>query len=204
MITAAQIAELRAVSDDYPETARLKSLFAQLRRERDPLFLTQSEFDDVLRWKLRGQYGRSQLRRQGNIEAVVRTVTRAALTIAHDDPEYELELRVAILCALRGVSVPVASSVLTLVYPQEYAVIDFRVWRQLFGEERRQFGISEYKRYLREVRRLAEELGWTVQEVDLAIWAYDMKHSRGSDQGILRKPQGSTEDREPCVSSASI
>ncbi len=180
MIKASEVAELRTVSEDYPETQRLMSLFARLRQERDPLFLTLSEFDEVLRWKLRGQYGRSHLRRQGNTESVIQTVTGAALSLSHKDPEYELELRVAILCALRGVSVPVASAVLTLVFPQSYGVVDFRVWRQLFGEERRQFGISEYKRYLKKVCALAEELNWTVQEVDLAIWAYDMKHGGGS------------------------
>ena len=96
-----------------------------------------------------------------------------ALTITHPDPGYELELRVGLLCTLRGVGVPVASAILALVYPEEYGVIDFRVWRQVFGEERSMFSISDYKRYLHEIHKLAKELAWTVQEVDLAIWGYD-------------------------------
>lgn len=85
-------------------------------------------------------------------------------------------MRVGILCALRGVGVPVASAVLALAFPDEYAVIDFRGWRQVFGEDRRQFGVGDYKRYLGEVRRLARELEWPVQEVDLAIWHYDTRN----------------------------
>lgn len=72
-----------------------------------------------------------------------------------------------------GVGVPVASAVLALVFPEKYAVIDFRGWRQVFGEERTTFSVSDYRRYLREIRRLALELEWCVQEVDLAIWEYD-------------------------------
>jgi len=140
------------------------------------IFLTAAEFDEILKWKLRRQYGRQCSLRAANTDEVIRVVTGLALTIAHNDKDYELELRVGILCALRGVGVPVASAVLALVYPDEYAVIDFRGWRQVFDEEPTGFSISGYKRYMQEVRRLSQELGWPAQEVDLAIWEYDRRH----------------------------
>jgi len=176
MITSIQLVAYQTSSDDYELTERLKARFAQLRQERKPLFLTSEEFEEILRWKLRGQYGRQRERREANTEEVIRVVTGAALTATHPDEEYETELRVGILCALRGVGVPVASAVLALVFPEKYAVIDFRGWRQVFGEEKTTFSIADYKRYLREIRRLADELGWPVQEVDLAIWEYDRTH----------------------------
>lgn len=55
---------------------------------------------------------------------------------------------------------------------RKYAVIDFRGWRQVFSEERTTFSISDYRRYLREIKRLVAELGWLAQEVDLAIYTY--------------------------------
>ncbi len=173
MITAAELIPYRTSSDDYDVTERLKAQFARLRRERSPLYLTPEEFDEILRWKLRSQYGRQEERRKANTEEVIQTVTGAALSVTHPDEGYETELRLGILCSIRGVGVPVASAVLALVFPEKYAVIDFRGWRQVFGQERRTFLIADYKRYLREVRRLATELGWPVQEVDMAIWAYD-------------------------------
>ena len=176
MITASQIAHLRTSSDDFSEPERLKAKFAQLRAERRPFFLTKTEFDEILKWKLRQQYGRQRRLRQKNTDELIRAVTGLALTITHDDKDYELGLRVDILSALRGVGVPVASAVLALVYPDEYAVIDFRGWRQVFDEERTSFYPSHYKRYLQEMRRLSRELGWPVQEVDLAIWEYDRRH----------------------------
>lgn len=177
MITAAQIAPLRTVAVDYEETRRLKEKLARVRRERQPLYSTAAEFEKILQWKLGQQIGRQRKRRSANTEEIIRAVTGLALTIAHSHKEYELELRMGILCSLRGVAVPVASAVLALLFPEEYAVIDFRGWRQVFGEGETVFSIPKYKRYLREVRRLADELGWPVQEVDHAIWEYDRRNS---------------------------
>lgn len=173
MLPSTQLVPYRTSSDDYTQTERLKTKFVRLRRERQSLYLTPEEFDAILHWKLRSQYGRGKARRIANTEAVVRTVTGAAFSITLPDEDYEIELRLGLLCCMRGVGVPVASAVLALVFPEKYAVIDFRGWRQVFNEERRAFSIADYKRYLRAVSRLAEELGWPVQEVDLAIWEYD-------------------------------
>ena len=177
MITAAQIAPLRAASIDYEETEQLKAKLAQVRRERQPLYLTATEFEEILQWKLGQQIGRQRDIRAANTEDIIRAVTGLALTITHADKEYELELRMNIFCSLRGVGVSVASAVLALVFPGEYAIIDFRGWRQIFGEEQSIFSIPDYKKYVREIRRLADELGWPVQEVDHAIWEYDRRNS---------------------------
>jgi len=176
MITASQIAGLRTSSIDFDETQRLKAELAQLLVKRDPFFLTAVEFDEILKWKLRAQHARQQARRAANTDEVIRSVTGLALTISHSDKDYELELRVGILCALRGVGVPVASAVLALVFPEEYAVIDSRGWRQVFDQEKTTFSVCDYKRYLDEIRRLSHQLGWSPQEVDLAIWEYDRRH----------------------------
>jgi len=167
MIGAAQLKSLGPVSD--PETDGLKKMFARLRAERRPLFLTKDEFDRVLKWKLRRQFNRQLARRAANTEDIIRAVTGLALTIDHNDPEYQLELRLGLLCCLRGVEVPVASAVLALAFPEEYAVIDFRVWRQMFGEEKSTFSIPDYQKYLGKICLLARELGWPVQQVDMAI-----------------------------------
>lgn len=187
MIRADQLIPYKNLSSEYDLTERLKAQFARLRCERHPLYLTSEEFDEILRWKLRGQYGRQEERRKANTEDVVRTVTGAALSITHPDEDYETELRVGLLCCIRGVGVPVASAILALVFPEKYAVIDFRGWRQVFDEVRTTFSVSDYKRYLREIKRLAAELGWAAQEVDLAIWEYDRVNGT---RPMLDKPAG--------------
>jgi hypothetical protein len=177
MITAAKIAPLRNQQIDLAYTEQLKAKLAQLRRERQPLYLTATEFEEILRWKLGQQIGRQREIRAANTDEVIRAVTGLALIITHDDKEYELELRVNILCTLRGVAIPVASAVLALVFPEEYAVIDYRGWRQVFGEGQGNYSLPGYKKYMGEIRRLAKELGWPVQEVDHVIWEYDRRRS---------------------------
>lgn len=178
MITASQISGLRVVeTDDYCEAKRLKRKYAKLRTERHPFFLMGEEFDEILKWKLGQQYNRQKKIRQFNTDEIIRSVTNLALNITHNDKDYEMELRIGILCVLRGVHIPVASAILALVFPYEYAIIDFRVWRQFFGEDKKNkvFSIGDYRRYMVEVRRLAQELGWHVQKVDYAIWEYDRR-----------------------------
>lgn len=175
MITPQEIAAVLKQGADYEWTERLKAKLAKLRLERRPFYLTASEFDEILHWKLGQQYERQQKLRAANSDEIIRAVTGPALTICHEDPEYQLELRMDILCALRGVSTPVASAILALTFPDQYAVIDFRVWRQLFDEERTTFFTPDYKKYMQKIRPLAEQLGWRVQEVDHAIWEYDRR-----------------------------
>jgi hypothetical protein len=177
MIAAGQIMPLRGRAQDEPETKVLKSRFAGVLAERRPFFLTKSDFERVLRWKLRGQYGRGAASRAIHTENVIREVTRAAFAVSSDDLEYELELRVGILTSLRGVAVPVASAALALTCPERYAVIDFRVWRQLFHNEKPTFTLGEYKKYMAAIHQLADELGWPPHEVDQAIWEYDRRRS---------------------------
>jgi hypothetical protein len=74
------------------------------------------------------------------------------------------------------VGVPVASAILALADPDRYCVIDFRGWRAMFGEKRPAFDIPSYIRYLSKIRQFSQELGWLVQETDLAIWEYDRRH----------------------------
>ena len=178
MISASQINDFGKKGIDYEETETLKKTFLILQNERASFYLTKTEFDQILRWKLRGQYSRQKERRSHNSEELIQKVTGFAFSIEHSDDEYELELKIRILTCLRGVGVPVASAILALVYPHEYAVIDYRGWRQVFGESKTTFTIPDYKRYLGELRLLSDELDWPIQEVDLAIWEYDRIHSK--------------------------
>lgn len=175
MIFATDIINLRYASDDYKKTEQLKTKFRLLKQERDPMFLTLTEFNEILMWKLRSQYGRQREIRQQNTDPIVRIVTGAAFIIKHDNNEYETELRLGVLTSIKGVAVPVASAILALVFPNDYCVIDFRGWRQVFNQEKNYFTNTDYRRYLAEVRKIAAEINWPVQEVDLAIWELDRR-----------------------------
>jgi hypothetical protein len=67
--------------------------------------------------------------------------------------------------------------VLAIVEPRKYGVVDFRAWRQMFGEKKVAFTVGDYTRYLSELRRLARELHWGVRDVDEAIWELDRRRN---------------------------
>jgi hypothetical protein len=180
MVTAQEIRHLRTASPDYEETERLKAKIHAMRMERDPLFLTGSELEGIFRWKLRSQYGRQSRLRLTNSDDGYRAITAAAFSIRLDDLDYEAELRLGTLTSLRGVGVPVASAILALADPDRYCVIDFRGWRAVFGQGRSYFEAKEYKMYSSAIRKLATELGWPMQEVDLAVWHLDQSRNPGA------------------------
>jgi len=175
MVKADDIRDLRTAARDYAETERLKQKLRTLRSQRDPFFLTGEDLEEVFCWKLGAQYGRQEALRSTNTQSAYKTVTTAAFAIRQADLDYEAELRLRILASLRGIGVPVASAILALADPDRYCVVDFRGWRAVFGEDRSTFEVAHYKRYAREIRVLASELHWPIQEVDLAIWALDQR-----------------------------
>jgi hypothetical protein len=172
---ACHIEKLLQNTDDNHETKRLLKKFTSLKSERAPFYLTAKEFEEVLRWKLRSQYGRTSEKRKRNTPTLIETVTKAAFSISHPDEEMETRFKLHMLRTLIGVETAVASAILALCYPERYGVVDFRIWRQLFGEERKYFTTSDYIQYLTVVRELAAKYGYTVQQIDQAIWQYDIE-----------------------------
>ena len=133
------------------ETNRLLEKFRAKGKNAGNVYLTYSELDEVLKWKLRGQYGRTVRYRQGLADETVRVVTRAAFGIGLQEKSMELRILTGVLTALPGVGVPVASAILALVDPEAYGVLDFRAWRQVFPKKRVDYSVSGYLRYMQKI-----------------------------------------------------
>lgn len=177
MIDPEQLRPLREAADDFKETERLKKVFRELRAQRVPFYLRSAELDEIFHWKLQGQYGRDAAQLNKNTETAYKTITCAAFDIREPDAEYEAKLRIGVLTSLHGVGIPVASAILALIDPDNYCVVDFRGWRAVFCEDRRSFGIKDYLRYLHKVKGFSAVLGWSPQEVDLALWELDRRQT---------------------------
>jgi hypothetical protein len=178
VIRVADIAGLRTAAEDFQETERLKADLKRLRKEREPFFLTKNDLTPIFKWKLRDQSGRVKRHLEKNSKRSYESITRAAFSIRDDDWKVEAELRIGVLTVLHGVGVPVASAILALADPDHYCVVDRLGWRAVFGKERTAFDVRSYISYLSEIRLLAEELGWSAQETDLAVWEYARKPRR--------------------------
>ena len=165
---------------------RYRSLAALLRRE---LALDEDPGTVALMRRLRhvkraGEFSRAELLRMGgwkspraaphyrkNSAARVRAVSRAALASRSEWRRLEL------LVGLEGVSVPVASAILTLIDPRRYGVLDIRVWQLLFAlgsvgwkPGGRGFTVRDWLHYLTLLRDHARRLGVPVRAVEYTLF----------------------------------
>ncbi len=174
------VQDLAERADDNGTTKKLVSLFRKLKKDREHFYLQLEELEEILKWKLRGQFGRQAKRRQANTSENVMTITKAAFAVTHTDKDIETTLKLKLLSTLSGVEIPVASAILTLCFPTQYSVIDFRNWRQVYKTEKQKtnYTTKEYVEYLKTIRSWAKEFGVTPQEIDLAIWQKDIEDQK--------------------------
>jgi hypothetical protein len=132
--------------------------------------LALQTFNDVLDWKLGRQRKRTDKHRRGNAAELIRELTGAFWRVQHCDPDKLLKIKLSVLQSIPGVGIGVASTILTLSDPAHFAIIDFRNWEVLYSEEKHGFSVSEYKKYLVDVRNLASQLNCDVQEIDFVLW----------------------------------
>lgn len=91
-----------------------------------------------------------------------------------------------LLRTLHGVSVPMASAILTLVDPSRYGVLDIRVWQLLFAMDSVStnprgvgFTFKNWHDYLRRLRDHAREMGVSARTVERTLFEYHRKVQQG-------------------------
>ncbi len=133
-------------------------------------YLSFTTYEKVLDWKLRKQRKRTEKYRSGITNELVQEISGCFNRVRHENEEIERKIKINILSAIPGVDIGVASAILTLAYPNIYAIIDFRVWKVLYGEDKHSFSIGDYGKYLIDVRKIAKSLNCDVQNVDFLLW----------------------------------
>lgn len=81
------------------------------------------------------------------------------------------------LCGLKGVGIPVASAILTMVSPEKYTIIDFRALEALGikrGDDEET--VDYYLEYLQICRSIAREHGIDLRTLDRALWQWSKEH----------------------------
>ena len=172
------------------------------RKDADPLFasisdaiasrdneLSVAELQRISQWKLQSSRNDSNVT-QNSTEAVTRQFQSALQ--ASTDAE-----AIRTLTELSGIGVPMASTVLTVARPSQYAIIDYRAFRGLAGvkpnllESKQYADYAEflehfrtylkspdaYEYYMRHVREIADTEDLSAREVDMALWAFDKEMS---------------------------
>jgi hypothetical protein len=173
-------AELQKLADEYWQKADEKehelekAAFeaGQAIRNGD---LTLANLEAIVRWKSE----RAVHYLIGNSNEKIRRVLAVATA-----PESTTEQAVNALTELHGVDIPVASAILAAIYPERYAVLDFRTLEAL-GHARHD--VRFYEEYLAFCNRLAESNivqpqsdlpGPTpLRTIDRALWEWTRSHT---------------------------
>ena len=161
-----ELLEDRLLRDEDAETA---NLIARLSHIREDGSVTRREFLEMCHWKS----PRPLRHYERNSEEEITKTFRAVLATRSERRRLEL------LTELRGVSVPTASAILTLIDPQRYGVIDIRVWQLLhaLGSVRtrpsgQNFDFKNWFHYLSKRRYFASELRVSVRCVERTLFEY--------------------------------
>jgi thermostable 8-oxoguanine DNA glycosylase len=158
------------------EDGATDALVRELRHVKRAGQFSRAEFIKMCRWKS----PRAVHHYERNAPATIRTKSRQLLRSR--DERHRLEL----LTSLKGVSVPTASAILTLIDPERYGVIDIRVWQLLFriGAVANKpggigFRFAEWERYLSILRHHARALGVPVRRVELTLFEHHRRRQTG-------------------------
>jgi hypothetical protein len=171
--TLATLLRRELVRHEHAATAALMDDLAGVRARG---WFTRREFVRMCRWKS----PRAQHLWRRNSPARIRRVSRAVLATHSERRRMEL------LTSLRGVGVPIASAILTLIDPRRYGVLDIRAWQLLFAirsvsaNQRGQgFTITQWEQYLSALRRHARSLGVSARTVEYTLFRCHRKFQQG-------------------------
>ena len=173
-----------ALAEEDPGT---RALIADLRHVKKRGEFSRGEFLRMSRWKS----PRAAPHYARNTAAQIRRVSRAVLAARSE------ARRIALLTSLHGVSVPVASAILTLIDPKRYGVLDIRVWQLLHAlgavdgkPGGRGFGAGDWESYLACLRPAARGLGVSVRIAEYTLFHCHRRFQLGRLYDPLRlKPR---------------
>lgn len=131
-------------------------------------------FQRIAEWKLRQQLGRTLKHRKKTTPELVALLSKCCWQAFHGDREVEARIRLHILTGLPGVGIGLASAILALTWPDEYGIVDFRVWEVLYRVEKKTFTETDWLRYMGDLWKLSLETGYPPQTIDYLLWkAYE-------------------------------
>jgi hypothetical protein len=152
-----------------------KAAFEAGEAIRNKSEFTLANLETIVRWK--SERTVHFLIRNSN-EEIARALTVAA------SPESSTDAAVKALLELHGVDIPVASAILTAIFPERYTVLDFRALEAL-GYARRD--VRFYEEYVAFCKRLAESNVVTPQSelpaptplraLERALWEWSRKYA---------------------------
>jgi thermostable 8-oxoguanine DNA glycosylase len=173
---------IKKYAEKYSDTGYSEEIFNIGKDviKRNPIFLTKSEFNQICAWKLSSfPFNKHYINNSEDriIEQSKKAFSKIITKQLLNDEESE---RVCFnyLKVLNGVGIPVASTLLTIVFPKDYAIIDKKAWNNMYElgllsrDAPKSFSYKDWSEYIRIVRIIAKKYNFTARYVEKAFFSY--------------------------------
>ncbi|HET9057839.1 MAG TPA: hypothetical protein VFN30_13420 [Chitinophagaceae bacterium] len=165
-----------STEEDLPTAALIKKLRSSKKRG----WLTKDEMIEICRWKS----PRAVRYIEANSKATIKKHTASAFATRSED------IKIQELTKLKGVSIPMASSILMLTNPKRYGVIDIRVWEVMLeigtvntNPKGVNFNFKEWYRYLVIIRHFAYKFKVSARDIERTLF---IVHQNNQDGQLYR------------------
>jgi len=159
------------------EDPATQNVMDQLSSAMERGYLTKPELVTVCRWKS----SRAMKHIRSNRERTIKEITKAAFATRSE------RKKLALLTMLNGVSIPMASSILTLTNPRRYGVIDIRVWQLLYtmgtvttNPDGVGFDSQHWFRYLTIIRSFARRYKVGARDIERTLFNVHVLYQKGT------------------------
>ncbi|MBS3084710.1 hypothetical protein J4411_02245 [Candidatus Pacearchaeota archaeon] len=159
------------------ETEEALKLIDSLKYSSKNGFISKEQFYKVAMWKT----PKPKNHYLSNSNEKIKEVSKSVLSSNSDEEKINL------LTQLKGVSIPVASSLLTIINPKKYGIIDIRVWQilYLYSEVKNKpagqgFNLKDYLVYLSILRKYAQLFNRNVRDIERNLFFYHKKIQEGN------------------------
>ena len=172
-LTLEQLIAQQVSAEEWPDTANLIKEFRAVKKRG---WLTREDLVKVCYWKS----PRAIHYINANTPAFIKKITAEALGSRN-----EAHI-ISTLIQLKGVSIPMASALLTLVNPKRYGVMDIRVWQLLYQLKEVHtnpgasgFSINEWLQLLQILRNYAKKFKVSARDVERTLFLVHKQYQQG-------------------------
>jgi len=162
---------------DTEEIAKTSKLINELQDIKKRGYFTKDEFLKMGMWKS----PRPKQKYLKNSEEEIISISKKVLATKFE------KRRIELLTSLKGIAIPTASAILTLIDPQNYGVIDIRVWQifYLYDSVKMKptgtnFDFNNWYNYLIKLRYYAKKFNVLARDIERTIFFYHKKNQDGN------------------------
>lgn len=159
------------------EDFNTKKLIDELKIVKKRRYFTKNEFLEMCKWKS----PRPKRYYESNSPELIEDISKKIISTKYE------RRKINLLTKLKGVNIPTASAILTLIESQNYGVIDTRVWQLLFlyGSVKKKprgqgFTFNDWFNYLSKLRYFAKKFHCSVRNIEYSLFKYHKKIQEGN------------------------